>query len=62
MNKLDEIFAKQIIELIETIPNDMELGEKVRRLYHKSENYTNHETKKGNDPNLREGSEIRNDH
>lgn len=49
MSKIDEIFAKKVTELIETIPNDMELGEKVRRLYLGSENITENEITKRND-------------
>ena len=49
MSKIDENFSKKVIELIETIPNDMELGEKVRRLYFGSENITVNETEKRND-------------
>lgn len=48
MSKIDEVFSKKVIELIQTIPNDMELGEKVRRLYFGSENTNANETEKRN--------------
>jgi hypothetical protein len=48
MSKIDEVFSKKVIELIQTIPNDMELGEKVRRLYFGSENTNTNETEKRN--------------
>lgn len=50
MSKIDKIFSKKVIELVQTIPNDMELGEKVRRLYFESEKTNANEIKKGNDP------------
>jgi len=49
MSNIDENFGKKVIELIETIPNDMELGEKVRRLYIGSQNINANETEKRND-------------
>lgn len=49
MSKIDENFSKKVIELIETIPNDMELGEKVRRLYFGSKNINANETEKRDD-------------
>ena len=48
MSNIDEIFYKEVTELIKTIPNDMELGEKVRRLYFGSENTNTNETEKRN--------------
>lgn len=60
MSKLDEIFGKQAIELIKKTPNDMELGEKVRRLYFAELNNTQNETEKRNDSGLRGGQKIRN--
>jgi hypothetical protein len=50
MSKIDKVFSKKVIELVQTIPNDMALGEKIRRLYFESENINTNETKKGNDP------------
>jgi hypothetical protein len=49
MSNIDEIFYKEVTELIKTIPNDMELGEKIRRLYLGSENINEDEIKKRND-------------
>lgn len=49
MSNLEEIFGQRAIEIIKKTPNDMELGEKVRRLYLSTLNNEQHETKKGND-------------
>ena len=48
MSKIDKVFSQKVIELVQTIPNDMALGEKIRRLYFESENINTNETKKGN--------------
>jgi hypothetical protein len=39
MSKIEEIFSKKVTELVKTTPNNMELGEKVRRLYFGSKNH-----------------------
>ena len=49
MSKIDKVFSKKVIELVQTIPNDIALGEKIRRLYFGSKNINANETKKGND-------------
>ncbi len=38
MSKIKETFGEKVIELAQTTPNNMELGEKVRRLYLGSNN------------------------
>ena len=49
MSKIDEIFTKKVTELIKTTPNDMVLGDKIRRLYLGSENINEDEIEKRND-------------
>jgi hypothetical protein len=61
MDLIDEIFLKSVIDLIKTQPNDMILGEKVRRVYYGLENTKNNEIEKGNDSSLRGGQESRDD-
>jgi hypothetical protein len=61
MDLIDEIFVKKVTELVKTISNDMELGERIRRLYLGSENINEDEIKKRNDSSLRGGQESRDD-
>lgn len=46
MSKIKETFGEKVIELAQTTPNNMELGEKVRRLYFKSKNMISQEEPK----------------